>query len=109
MFTCSQDSIANELDYIELGVYCADICRTLDRGMNGKQLSGLSQPVLEAIGQLTTYVEPAMHMLGGQLTKSLTTGRSQRFEVRSFKRTTEVESFDSSVRRMIRSPSLLGS
>jgi hypothetical protein len=45
--------MANELDYVELGLNCADICRALDRGMNGKKLDDLSQSVCEAINQLT--------------------------------------------------------
>jgi hypothetical protein len=52
-FTRIQDSMANELDYVELGLSCADICRALDRGMNGKKLGDLSQSVCEAINQLT--------------------------------------------------------
>jgi len=44
----------NERDYVELGLGCADICRALDRGMNGKKLDDLSQSVCEAINQLTT-------------------------------------------------------
>ena len=46
--------MANELDYVELGLSCADICRALDREMNGKKLGDLSQSVCEAINQLTT-------------------------------------------------------
>jgi hypothetical protein len=46
--------MANELDYVELGLNCAGICRALDRGMNGKRLDDLSQSVCEAIAQLTT-------------------------------------------------------
>ena len=46
--------MANELDYVELGLNCADICRALDRGMNGKRLDDLSHSVCEAIAQLTT-------------------------------------------------------
>ena len=46
--------MANELDYVELGLNCADICKALDRGMNGKRLGDLSQSVCEAIAQLTT-------------------------------------------------------
>ena len=53
-FTRSQDSMANALDYVELGLSCADICRALDRGMNGKRLDDLSQSVCDAISQLTT-------------------------------------------------------
>jgi hypothetical protein len=46
--------MANELDYVELGLNCADICRALDRGMNGKKLGDLSRSVCQAINQLTT-------------------------------------------------------
>ena len=53
-FTCSQDSMTNTLDYVELGLFCADICRALDRGMNGKKLDDLNQSVCDAINQLTT-------------------------------------------------------
>ena len=52
--TRSQESMINELDYVDLGLFCADICRALDRGMNGKKLDDLSQPVCDAISQLTT-------------------------------------------------------
>ena len=45
--------MANQLDYVDLGLNCADICRALDRGMNGKKLDDLSQSVCEAISQLT--------------------------------------------------------
>ena len=46
--------MAKELDFIELGFYCAEICRALDRGVDGKKLDDLSQSVCDAIGQLTT-------------------------------------------------------
>ena len=58
--TCVQDSMANELDYVELGLSCADICRALERGMNGKRLDDLNQSVCDAIAQLTTWVESAI-------------------------------------------------
>jgi len=45
--------MVNERDYIELGLCCADICRALERGMNGKKLDDLSQSANEAISQLT--------------------------------------------------------
>jgi hypothetical protein len=45
--------MANEADYVELGLSCANICRALDRGMNGKKLNDLSQSVCDAINQLT--------------------------------------------------------
>ena len=40
--------------YVELGLACADVCRSLDRGLNRRQADRLSQPVSEAIEQLTT-------------------------------------------------------
>jgi len=52
--TRSQESMINALDYVELGLFCADICRALDRGMNGKKLADLNQSVCDAISQLTT-------------------------------------------------------
>ena len=45
--------MANELDYVELGLSCADICGALDRGMGGRKLDDLSKPVCEAINWLT--------------------------------------------------------
>ena len=47
-----QDSMANEEDYVNLGLHCADICRALDRGLGGKRLDDLNQPIREAINQL---------------------------------------------------------
>jgi len=46
--------MANKTDYVELGLACADVCKALDRGMNGRQVDELSQSVFEAIRQLTT-------------------------------------------------------
>ena len=46
--------MANRTDYIELGLVCADVCKALDRGMKGRRMNDLNQPVFEAIGQLTT-------------------------------------------------------
>jgi hypothetical protein len=44
----------NEVDYVELGLACADVCTALDRGLNGKQLNELNNSVCETINQLTT-------------------------------------------------------
>ena len=52
-------------DYVEIGLNCADICTTLDRGTNGKTLDDLSRSVCEAINQLTMWVEPAVQSSGG--------------------------------------------
>ena len=44
----------NEADCIELGLACADVCTALSRGLNGRSLKDLNDPVNEAIKQLTT-------------------------------------------------------
>jgi len=44
----------NQADYVALGLACADVCTTLDRGLSGKKLNDLSNSVCEAIKQLTT-------------------------------------------------------
>ena len=44
----------NEEDYVEIGMLCTNVCATLDRGLNGKRLEDLNNPVCEAIKQLTT-------------------------------------------------------
>ena len=46
--------MANRTDYVELGLACAEVCKALDRGMNGRRMDDLSQSVFEAIEQLTT-------------------------------------------------------
>ena len=46
--------MANRTDYVELGLACAEVCKALDRGVNGRRMDELSQPVFEAIEQLTT-------------------------------------------------------
>ena len=48
--THNQDSMANKAD-------CADVCKVLDWGMNGKKLDDLSQSVREAIVQLMGWVK----------------------------------------------------
>ena len=45
--------MANEQDYVDLGLSCADICKALERGMGGKKLGDLSKSVCDAINQLT--------------------------------------------------------
>ena len=52
-FTSTQDSMINKLEYVEVGLACADICRALDRGMDGKKLDELNQSACDAINQLT--------------------------------------------------------
>ena len=45
--------MVNEDDYVDLGLACAEVCKALDRGMNGKKRDDLSQSIREAIEQLT--------------------------------------------------------
>lgn len=42
-----------EVDYIELGLACADTCEVLSQGVGRGQTDQLSQSVLEAIEKLT--------------------------------------------------------
>ena len=51
---CTQDNIANQTDYVELGLACADVCTALDRGLRGMGSNDLNDSVCEAIKQLTT-------------------------------------------------------
>ena len=44
----------NQADYVELGLACANVCVTLNRGLYGKNLDDLSNSVREAISQLKT-------------------------------------------------------
>ena len=46
--------MTNRSDYVDLGLACAEVCKALDRGMNGRRMDELSQSVFEAIEQLTT-------------------------------------------------------
>ena len=66
--TRNQDSMANESDYVELGLTYADVCKALHRGMNGKMLDDLNQSVREAIEQLTRWVKSGMHIIHDPLT-----------------------------------------
>jgi hypothetical protein len=43
----------NKSDYVDLGLACANVCKALDRGMNGRQADELSRSVSDAIEQLT--------------------------------------------------------
>ena len=41
-------------DYVKLGLACVDVCRALDRGLNGRRADQLTRSVFEAIEQLAT-------------------------------------------------------
>jgi len=45
--------MVNQIDYVELGLACAEVCTALDRGLSGKKMDDLNNSVREAIGQLT--------------------------------------------------------
>ena len=53
-FTFVQDSMVNEQEYIDLCLFCAEICKVIDRGLDGRRLEELGQSALAAIRQLTT-------------------------------------------------------
>ena len=46
--------MANDQEYVDLGLSCADICKALERGMDDKKLDDLSKSVCDAINQLVT-------------------------------------------------------
>ena len=46
--------MTDHVDYVELGLACAEVCITLDQGLDGKRLEDLNKSVCEAIKQLTT-------------------------------------------------------
>ena len=52
--THNQDTMDNEQEYVDLGLFCADICEALKQGMDGKSPGDLSKSVCDAINKLTT-------------------------------------------------------
>ena len=48
-----QDDLINQMDYVELGLACGEVCTALGRGLKGKGLGDLNDSVCEAIKQLT--------------------------------------------------------
>ena len=50
----------DKTDYVELGLACADVCKVLNQGINGRRVDQLGPSVLKAIERLTTQVEPAI-------------------------------------------------
>lgn len=45
--------MANEKDYVELGLSCVVICKALDQGMDGKGPDDLGEPVRHAMSDFT--------------------------------------------------------
>lgn len=52
--THRQDTMAHEQDYVKLAMFCAEICKALEQGIDGKKLKDLSESVRDAINKLTT-------------------------------------------------------
>ena len=46
--------MVNEQDYVKLGLFCADVCQSLDRGLNGRGTDELSSTLVGAIEKLTS-------------------------------------------------------
>ena len=46
--------MTNEQDYIDLGQDCGKVCKALYGRLEGRPSDELNQPVLDAIGDLTT-------------------------------------------------------
>jgi len=42
----------NKVDNVKLGLTCAEVCETLNRGMDKRRADQLSQPILGAIEKL---------------------------------------------------------
>ena len=49
-----QDLVINEAGFVGLGLVCAEICQSFDRGMKARGVYKPGSPVLEVIEQLTT-------------------------------------------------------
>ncbi|KAF9783170.1 hypothetical protein BJ322DRAFT_139334 [Thelephora terrestris] len=54
LLTMIRDSLANQQAFVDLGLACARVCKSLHWGLKGRQLGDLSPSVLEAIEELTT-------------------------------------------------------
>ena len=78
--------MANERDFVDLGLRCADICKALERGINEKKPDDLSKSLCEAINQLKTWVESAVHSLCGSLTSRFVAELSKRSKEGSLNR-----------------------
>ena len=46
--------MANKIEYVELGLTCANVCKALHRGLGGKKLEDLSPSARDAIEELRT-------------------------------------------------------
>ena len=46
--------MTNDQDFFDLGRACGDVCQVLDQRLKGKRSDGLSQSILDAIGELSS-------------------------------------------------------
>ncbi|KAF9787323.1 hypothetical protein BJ322DRAFT_716471 [Thelephora terrestris] len=74
LLTMMKELMIDEQDYVELGLSCANVCRALDRGLDGRRLDELSRSVLETIQLLTTTVAEIQRKITKQ-TKRNAVGR----------------------------------
>ena len=51
---CTQDTMINKADYVELGLACGEVCVALKRGLDTKSEDDFNDSVREAIKQLRT-------------------------------------------------------
>jgi hypothetical protein len=58
-----QDFTSNKTDYVDLGLACVEVCKTLTRAMKGKKEDDLSPFMIEAVGQLAMWVKPVIYNL----------------------------------------------
>ena len=49
-----QDTMGNKQDFLDLGMFCADVCKALCRALDGSGSDELGESVHEAIRQLKT-------------------------------------------------------
>ena len=99
--------MADNSDYVELGLSCAEVCRALARGMGKGKLDDLSMSVREAIAQLTTWVKSIMYVFKGSL-MILIAALWPRSRRRSSRVVDGMQSPDLSMRGTTRERSLLG-
>ena len=91
-----QDTVGNKQEFVSLGLYCADVCKALDRGLNGKRSEELSKSVHGAIEQLRAWVEPATRTMSGPFNKlsvAELSERSREMSTRSATRTCSSDSY----------------
>ena len=49
-----QDSVIDDVDYVGLGLACADVCQTLDRVMKGGGSDRIGETISKAIERFAT-------------------------------------------------------